>query len=624
MQLKCKFYKRLKIEESDEANDDYVASDPTFLEDRGKSVIVAEAKYAKEGPDVKRTITQKRQYKRKKSINGPIVMETEDRPKKQPSSFPSLPGPKSTSLKTPCRIRVRSPTISLSLLMCKLSEDQKTAIREMGFASMLDFNIHKVPTVMGYWALKNFDHEACMLQVRDASLKVTNKTIHDVLGVPMGRINVFNLKYSKTDHATREFRKQFPGKNKIHYLDVINEMEMQGKGGRLFKLNFLVLFVTIMAESQGGLVNQKFLGCIRNLEDVRNMDWCQYILECLVRTRKGWNPKSHYNGPLAFLVVFYAHSINSKDMGKETLVPIIKTWTSGMLMKLEEKEFNIGRIEESAIQKWIVIESDDDVPVKDRMTSSKRKLRKNDTLESCTQVFEDGNNHKEAPENVSDVENASYHFDSYQQSPPPTAQATSSQPLSPVAPLAKVSCLPQTDSDTLPVSSPQFGSICVQGYNVKRSVAPILEAIFKKHGDIAAKCQFKTASVRSNFLEVVCEVVTKIEADDVIEKLEELEGQVSDAEAANINVSWLRSHLEALHKRKGAMKLMEMNANTILVQSAAMMDLKEISEELMTVQERFEKAERCVRVLHLVRKNIENTISERKAETDSWVKRRIL
>nr|XP_043636489.1 uncharacterized protein LOC122607554 isoform X3 [Erigeron canadensis] len=428
MQLKCKFYKRLKIEESDEANDDYVASDPTFLEDRGKSVIVAEAKYAKEGPDVKRTITQKRQYKRKKSINGPIVMETEDRPKKQPSSFPSLPGPKSTSLKTPCRIRV-----------------------------------------------------------------------------------------------------------------------------------------------------------------------------------------------------FYAHSINSKDMGKETLVPIIKTWTSGMLMKLEEKEFNIGRIEESAIQKWIVIESDDDVPVKDRMTSSKRKLRKNDTLESCsTQVFEDGNNHKEAPENVSDVENASYHFDSYQQSPPPTAQATSSQPLSPVAPLAKVSCLPQTDSDTLPVSSPQFGSICVQGYNVKRSVAPILEAIFKKHGDIAAKCQFKTASVRSNFLEVVCEVVTKIEADDVIEKLEELEGQVSDAEAANINVSWLRSHLEALHKRKGAMKLMEMNANTILVQSAAMMDLKEISEELMTVQERFEKAERCVRVLHLVRKNIENTISERKAETDSWVKRRIL
>ncbi|KAJ0794930.1 putative phospholipase [Helianthus annuus] len=53
--------------------------------------------------------------------------------------------------------------------------------------------------------------------------------------------------------------------------------------------------------------------------------------------------------------------------------------------------------------------------------------------------------------------------------------------------------------------------ICVQGYNVKQSVAPILEPIFKKHGDIAADCLFKPASMRSSFLEIVCEAVSRIQ-----------------------------------------------------------------------------------------------------------------
>nr|XP_043636443.1 uncharacterized protein LOC122607520 [Erigeron canadensis] len=169
-------------------------------------------------------------------------------------------------------------------------------------------------------------------------------------------------------------------------------------------------------------------------------------------------------------------------------------------------------------------------------------------------------------------------------------------------PLGNVS--PMSDS----VSSPQCGTICVQGYNVKRNVAPILEAIFKKHGDIAAECMFKTASAKSHFLEVVCEVVVQIETGDVIEKMKDIECRVSDAEAVNINVAWLRADLEALHLRKGAMKrsdlLMETKVN--MVKRAAQIDLRKRCEELMAAQERFLKAERCARVLHLVEKNIKN------------------
>ncbi|XP_022031930.1 uncharacterized protein LOC110932990 [Helianthus annuus] len=93
-------------------------------------------------------------------------------------------------------------------------------------------------------------------------------------------------------------------------------------------------------------------------------------------------------------------------------------------------------------------------------------------------------------------------------------------------------------ADTGKVSS-QTDIICVQGYNVKKSVASILESIFNKHGDIAAECVFKPVSMRSSFLEIVCEVVGRIQTNNDIDNIEEIEQQVLATEAANINVSWL-------------------------------------------------------------------------------------
>ncbi|XP_071733422.1 uncharacterized protein [Rutidosis leptorrhynchoides] len=146
--------------------------------------------------------------------------------------------------------------------------------------------------------------------------------------------------------------------------------------------------------------------------------------------------------------------------------------------------------------------------------------------------------------------------------------------------------------------SSHCGISCVEGYYVKDSVAPILEAIFKKHGDIAAECLFKSASVRSFFLEVVCEVVKQIQSNNVSGKMEDLECKVSDAEAANVNVSWLRPHLDAIHKQNVAMEksnlLMELKVNTILVKRDAPKGLRESCSEPVGAQQRYRGHERGV------------------------------
>ncbi|MFS7950902.1 hypothetical protein Hanom_Chr07g00588661 [Helianthus anomalus] len=127
--------------------------------------------------------------------------------------------------------------------------------------------------------------------------------------------------------------------------------------------------------------------------------------------------------------------------------------------------------------------------------------------------------------------------------------------------------------------------------------------------------------MRSSFLEIVCEAVSQIQTNDDIEEIEQ---QVLVAEAANINVSWLRVHLDTISTNMKSSLLMEMKANTSLVKKTALMDLREICVELMAAQERFEKAEKYVRVLNLVENNLNDNILESKGGIDSWARPTVL
>ncbi|PWA91605.1 phospholipase-like protein [Artemisia annua] len=166
--------------------------------------------------------------------------------------------------------------------------------------------------------------------------------------------------------------------------------------------------------------------------------------------------------------------------------------------------------------------------------------------------------------------------------------------------------------------------ISVQGYSVKQSIAPILEAIFKKHGNITADCFLQKPSVITYFLEVICEAARLIETSDVttiISKMEEIEFLVSEAEAVNIDMSWLQAQLKDIHTRNEALEktnsLMEMKVNTILVKRAARTDLIERGEELVAAQKRCVKAEECIKVLDLVKdKPISTIIAKRAARAD--------
>lgn len=203
------------------------------------------------------------------------------------------------------RVRTRAPLINLYNVMNDLTPEQELALEDIGFGNYIKFKFTEIPTQLGYWVLQNFDSKKCQINTKNGPLKITKETIKNTLGIPDGDIKIKNLGATKTASTViKEWKSQFDGLKHVYLKELVNTMMDSEDAGRLFKLNFLVLFVSVMCECiTCGTVNIKFLHFIETYVDIKKIDWCGYVLECLKSTREKWKTERHYNGPLLFLLV---------------------------------------------------------------------------------------------------------------------------------------------------------------------------------------------------------------------------------------------------------------------------------------------------------------------------------
>ncbi|KAJ0434994.1 hypothetical protein HanIR_Chr17g0888251 [Helianthus annuus] len=104
------------------------------------------------------------------------------------------------------------------------------------------------------------------------------------------------------------------------------------------------------------LANDRCLLGVEDVEEIKNLDWCSYLLETLRRTRAGWkNYKIHFVGPVAFLTLLYTHEYNKKLNLFEKVVEmrVIRYITSSEIDKVEEHISDNGPL-------WISSESEEE------------------------------------------------------------------------------------------------------------------------------------------------------------------------------------------------------------------------------------------------------------------------
>ncbi|KAL3835480.1 hypothetical protein ACJIZ3_010216 [Penstemon smallii] len=192
----------------------------------------------------------------------------------------------------------------------------------------------------------------------------------------------------------------------------------------------------------------------------------------------------------------------------------------------------------------------------------------------------------------------------------------------------KISISSEPIKHKLSVIQDSTETVDVNGYKVKASAAPILEAIFAKYGNIAANSLFKSKPVIASLLEIICDIVQRLQnyfVDDILLDLEAIGNEVSDVEAARIEVSWLRKHLAKFHEvsvfHNKNLLLKKSKVNVDLLVEAANEKLRQRRGELVLAQEQVKEAEKCMVALNIVRRKIDEDINVSENEEYFWRRR---
>ncbi|CAI9286695.1 unnamed protein product [Lactuca saligna] len=213
----------------------------------------------------------------------------------------------------------RCSTEALLSIILGMSKEQKESVRSMGFGALLKMKITDIPLKLGFYVLQKFDYERMVIDIEGKELKVTAESVHDMLGIPIGGTKLTQLdQWPKDDKSYDEWKQLFKKDSIIRLSAIKNVIVSTTQADFNFKLNFLVLFVNTFCESTSmGRCNLFPLSYISRKTDISNIDWCSYVLDCLVRTKNSYIPysdNSFFVGPSAFLVLFYADNIHSEAL----------------------------------------------------------------------------------------------------------------------------------------------------------------------------------------------------------------------------------------------------------------------------------------------------------------------
>ncbi|PWA67557.1 phospholipase-like protein [Artemisia annua] len=492
----------------------------------------------------------------------------------------------------------------------------KSYVERMGFGKILKLRIEIIPSNLAWSILSCYEVGNRCLVLNGQRVEITKGLVYEVLGFPSGsleiefakRTNDKNLKYLG---LMETFWKQFGMKDvvgekdnpkmKRSYSTKLKDFILKRKTiDDTFKLNFIILLVTTMiCASKGGESNMKFLPTIKEHYDNLHMyDWCGLVLKSLDQNPPELannSAKNQYCGPLTFLTLVYIRWLFQRTKRNEAVIEYCST---DLLKKVDDEHKKLKNFGEFFDN--------------DELFFCEKNIRVVDepVVDESNDVLLIENKH------VREEESQDVDFESQENESKQNQSLESSKSKEVTNPLSEeFFSFEENDVTVAEVGQapPPGDIVSVQGYSVKPSIAPILEAIFNKHGNIAADCFLREASVRTYFLEVICEVARLIETNDVatiISKMEEIEFQMSEVEAANIDVSWLQAQLETT-------LLMEMKVNIILAKRAARTDLIERCEELVAAKERCVKAEEYIKVLDVVEdKPINTVIAKRAARVD--------
>ncbi|KAL4562268.1 hypothetical protein LXL04_034467 [Taraxacum kok-saghyz] len=221
-----------------------------------------------------------------------------------------------------------------------------------------------VPMKMCYYVLERLDVEKLEVVVENGVLDVSAQSVHDMLGLPLGETS---FKYMPAvdeddeDSCIFEWKNQFENTKDLRLKQLKNDILLTRAGDLNFRINFLVMFINTFCESTSmDKCNLNALHHIKKDTDISSINWCEYVVECLVKTKRAYNPdkESSFSSVLLLILRF-------ERMDIPRTRPAICFWSSEMIRVREDYEmldggFGFGEVNGKFVEEFIDISDDDE------------------------------------------------------------------------------------------------------------------------------------------------------------------------------------------------------------------------------------------------------------------------
>ncbi|CAI9290907.1 unnamed protein product [Lactuca saligna] len=224
--------------------------------------------------------------------------------------------------------------------MPNLSKEQEAYIFSIGLGHLLNMKVDGCASIMGHYIVRNFDADRMVLNLHHGEIPINRQVIHEMLGLPLGNVTIKSMPYREvTDDTITVWRKQFDDEDNIRPR-VVQQVIMQStRADLLFKVNIFLLLCNILGQLMSmGTCDLSMLSKVMKDLDLSDIDWCEYVFDCLKETKSSWNPnrkKGFYVGPIILLMLLYIESVRCNSVKIVRGRPAICFWN---VDKLRERE----------------------------------------------------------------------------------------------------------------------------------------------------------------------------------------------------------------------------------------------------------------------------------------------
>ncbi|XP_048502977.1 uncharacterized protein LOC125498749 [Beta vulgaris subsp. vulgaris] len=177
--------------------------------------------------------------------------------------------------------------------LCELNEaftsEQKKAVTEIGFGSLLHLKITRTNNALSAWLVDRFDGGSGMFKVGyGKEFKVNQYDVYDVFQFPMVEgqdvLDVSRGPNADNPHfdlkaSWREYFKVDREKGQIGLSAVYSELKKLVDGGEVFKkLYVLFAFSSFLAPVTNNTLDLRLVLAVHEVQKIPHYNWCKYIL----------------------------------------------------------------------------------------------------------------------------------------------------------------------------------------------------------------------------------------------------------------------------------------------------------------------------------------------------------